>query len=75
MKRIDCCPHCGGSTGIYMLVTYVDVPYNMGFDGSVQHNGEMYDNTREFKGGKIAYCQDCGKVVCRMSTLEKQWEE
>lgn len=74
-KPITCCPHCGSDSGIYTLTTYVGVPYNRGFDGSEQDNGEMYDNVTEFRGGKIAYCQECHKAVCRMSTLEKQWEE
>lgn len=70
---ITCCPHCGSDDGIYTLTTYVDVPYMRGFDGEAQDNSEMYDNVRTIKGGKIAYCQNCYKAICRLSTLEKQW--
>lgn len=55
--------------------TMIRVPWMAGFDGSEQDNSEMYDNTERIEGGGMAYCQDCGKVVCRMSTLRKQWKE
>lgn len=74
-KAIECCPHCGGVSGFFTKTTYVDVPYNRGWDGEEQDNSEMYDNVTKFIGGKTAYCQDCGKVVCRVETLEKQWRE
>lgn len=74
-KTITCCPHCGSTKGIYTKTTYIHVPYCLGFDGSEQENGEMYDNTERTTGGGIAYCQDCGKPICRTSTLQKQWKE
>lgn len=74
VKRIDCCPHCGGSSGFYTKTTYVNVPYNWGWDGEAQCNSEMYDNAERYDGGRMAYCQDCNKIVCRFETLQKQWE-
>ena len=73
-KTITCCPHCGSAEGICTRTTYIRVPYFMGFDGSEQENGEMYDNAARTEGGGLAYCQSCGKIVCRVSTLIKQWE-
>lgn len=72
-KRITCCPHCGSAEGFYTLSTYKDIPYNLGFDGKEQNNSEMYDNAT-VHNGLLAYCQNCGKVICRLSTLKKQWE-
>ena len=74
-KPITCCPHCGSTEGIYTKTTYVNVPYNLSFDGEAQDNGEMYDNTESFRGGETAYCQECRKAICRMSTLRRQWGE
>lgn len=71
---ITCCPHCGSTMGIFTKMTYINVPYCVGFDGEEQYNGEMYDNAEKFKGGAMAYCQSCGKPVCRTSTLQKQWD-
>lgn len=72
---ITCCPHCGSTEGIYMKCDYIGVKYCIGFDHEEQNNSEMYDNCGTFRGGKVAYCQTCGKPICRMSTLEKQWAE
>lgn len=73
-KPITCCPHCGSTDGILTKTTLVNIPYYIGFDGEEQFNGEMYDNAEGREGGCVAYCQNCGKVICRVSTLEKQWE-
>ena len=73
-KRIVCCPHCGSTEGIYTKTTYVNVPWCCGFDGEEGYNGEMYDNAERIDGGKIAYCQECDRPICRLSTLMKQWE-
>lgn len=73
-KPITCCPHCGSAQGVFTKTTYVNVPYCIGFDGEEQYNGEMYDNAERHDGGKIVYCQSCGKPICRLSTLEKQWD-
>lgn len=67
MKEYDCCPHCGGTSGIYTKTTYIDVRYNIGFHGEEQDNGEMYDNVTKFRGGRICYCQDCNKQICKTS--------
>lgn len=72
-KKITCCPHCGGTEGIYTLSTYKEVRYNLEFSGEEQFNGEMYDNATIYNGN-LAYCQSCNKVICRLSTLKKQWE-
>lgn len=74
-KPITCCPHCGSTEGIYTKNTLVNVPYYIKFDGTDEFNGEMYDNAETLRGGELAYCQNCDKVICRMSTLRKQWEE
>lgn len=46
--------------------------HNIGFDGEEQENYEMYDEAT-IEQGKIAYCQECGEPICRMSTLRAQW--
>lgn len=70
---ITCCPHCGSELGIFTKSTYVNIPYCMGFSGEEQYNGGMYDGVEKITGGAIAYCQSCGRQICRMSTIEKQW--
>lgn len=75
MKRITCCPHCGSEDGIYCKVSLIDVIYYIGFDGKPQYNGEMYDSAKEIRYGRIAYCQNCDKSICRMSTMDRQWAE
>lgn len=75
MNEIIRCPHCGSTEGLYTKTTYVDVIHRFGFHNEEQDNSEMYDNVTEFRGGHTAYCQDCHKVVCRMSRLQKQWDE
>lgn len=74
-KSITCCPHCGSDEGIFTKITLYRVPWRCGFGGEEQENGEMYDSAEDLRGGEMAYCQNCGKVICRMSTLRKQWEE
>ena len=69
-KPLTCCPHCGGTSGLYTKTTYINVPYFFGFRGEVQNNGEMFDLVYRFSGGRICYCQDCGKPVCRTSSLD-----
>ena len=74
-KPISCCPYCGSKAGIYTKVTLVNVPFRMGFHGEAQYNWEMYDNLERQMGGMLAYCQSCGRLICRMRTLERQWKE
>ena len=69
--KIDCCPHCGSDWGFYTKSTYVNIPYNWDFDGEPQDNGEMFDNAEQYKNGQNCYCQNCGKVICRKSTMIK----
>lgn len=72
-KPITRCPHCGSDEGVYMKSTYVNVPFRIGFMGEEQDNGEMYDNTEKITGGELVYCQSCDKIICRTSTMRKQW--
>lgn len=72
---ITCCPHCGSTEGLYTKTTYINVPHCFGFNNEAQNNVEMYDNAEDYRGGETAYCQDCHRAVCRMSTLRKQWGE
>lgn len=72
---ITCCPYCGSAAGIYTRTTFVNVPYHMGFDGSERDNSDMYDQAERLLGGQTAYCQACGRAICRLSTLKKQWSE
>ena len=72
---IEKCPHCGSAEGVYTKTTLVNVPYYFSFHGDDQFNGEMYDNAEDLRGGRLAYCTSCDKVVCRMSTLERQWRK
>lgn len=71
-KEMTCCPHCGSTRGVFTKTTYVNVPFNMDFTGTAQYNGEMFDNAEDYTGGKIAYCQECGRPICRLSTLLKK---
>lgn len=73
-KPLTCCPHCGSTEGIYTKCDYMGVRYNIGFGGEEQYNGEMFDGCESIEGGRIAYCQMCNKPICRVSTLEKQWQ-
>ena len=75
INPITCCPHCGSTEGLYTKTTYINVPHRFGFNNEAQNNTEMYDNAEDTRGGETAYCQDCHRVVCRMSTLRKQWGE
>lgn len=70
---INRCPHCGGTDGIFTKTTLKNVRHFCGFKGEEQDNSEMYDDASSV-GGEIAYCQECLKPICRMSTLRKQWE-
>lgn len=69
------CPHCGSTEGIFTKTNFIHVPYRIGFDGKEQYNGEMYDNSERIEEGMTAYCQSCGRAICRLSTLKRQWEE
>ena len=68
---ITCCPHCGSAMGFYTLSNYMRVAYKTSFDGKERDNSEMYDNA-EIRGGNTAYCLECNKVICRVSTLQKR---
>ena len=72
---ITCWPHCGRTEGIFTKTTLYRIPWRCGFNMEEQENGEMYDNAEGQSGGDMAYCQNCRKVICRMSTLRKQWKE
>lgn len=72
-KTVECCPHCGGRSGVFIKKTYVNVPFCFGFNNETQDNSEMYDNAEKYLDGNMVYCQDCSKAICRLSTLEKQW--
>lgn len=71
-KKITCCPHCGSTEGVFTKMTLRNVRHFVGFAGEEQDNTEMYDSAIQ-EGGDIAYCQNCKKPICRMSTLRKQW--
>lgn len=74
MKKITKCPHCESDWGVYTKQTLINVPHNMNFDGSDGYNGEMYDNAEKLISGALVYCQKCDKVVCRLSTFERNIE-
>lgn len=73
-KKITRCPHCGSEEGIFTKATLKCVRHFCGFNGEEQDNSEMYDDAVQI-GGEIAYCQECLKPICRMSTLRAQWGE
>lgn len=75
MKAITSCPHCGSDEGIMTKTTLVNIPWMCGFNYEEQDNGEMYDNAQDSYGGKMCYCQSCGKAIARLSTFQKQWKE
>lgn len=68
---ITCCPHCGSTMGFYTLSNYMRVPYEIGFDGEQRDNSSMYENA-DIQGGNMAYCMNCGKAICRLSTIKKR---
>lgn len=74
-KPITRCPHCGSDKGIFTKHTLANIRWGCGFGGEEQDNQEMYDEAQSVSGGRIAYCQNCKKAICRFSTLEKQWKE
>lgn len=75
-KSIDRCPHCGSDWGVYTKIDYLRVRADYGFDGEPQFNlGDIADCAEERREGKVAYCQKCGKEICHMRTLKKQWGE
>lgn len=74
-KKIECCPHCGSTDGLYIKQSLINVPHNFTFQGVSEDNGEMYDNAERIIDGNTVYCRNCGKSICRLSTLEKQWGE
>lgn len=70
-ERFEKCPHCGSNWGFYTKTTLVNVPYNWSFDGEAQDNSEMYDNAEHYKSGAYCYCQNCDKVICKVSTMAR----
>lgn len=68
---ITCCQHCGSTLGFYILSNYMRVPHETNFDGTQLDNTGMYDQA-DIERGKIAYCMNCDKAICRISTLEKR---
>lgn len=72
-KSITKCPHCGSTEGYYTKCNYFNVIWRGSFDGEELDNTDMYENVR-VTGGGLAYCQSCGKVICRTSTIQKQLE-
>ena len=75
IEPITCCPHCGSRQGIFTKTTLVNVPFCIGFDGEEQYNGEMYDQAEKIRGGAVAYCQSCGKAICRFAIIKSQWDK
>lgn len=71
-KPITCCPHCGSTEGVFLKITIRQVEYYTGFFGEQQDNSEMYDNAVSSQG-RMVYCQECRKPICRLETMEKQW--
>lgn len=67
---MDKCPHCNSNLGVYVKQTLVNIPYRMNFYGEIQDNTEMYDNAEKVIDGKMVYCQNCGKAICKLSTFE-----
>ena len=69
MKRIDKCPHCGSTWGVYTKMDLINVHRNLNFDGSEGYNGEMYDNAERITDKSGVYCQECDKLICHWFTF------
>lgn len=75
--KIQACPHCGSTEGYYTKIDYLRVRADYTFDGEPVFSsgggiGECAEVRRE---GKMAYCADCDKPICRLSTLRRKNHE
>lgn len=70
-QRIQNCPHCGSAEGYYIKIDYLRVRADYTFDGEpVYSSGSgIAESAEERREGKMAYCSDCDKPVCRLKTL------
>lgn len=66
---MNCCPHCGGTTGYYTkeVARYL---YYSRFDGTPDelHNG-IAEMGRVPRNKTIAYCTDCGKRIAAVEEM------
>ena len=61
------CPHCGSTKGMYSKYLLYGLRAYYGFHGSEEHNiTHAYQ-----RGGKILYCQNCDRMICKL----EDWEE
>ena len=70
-RKFVSCPHCGSEEGYYTKIDYLRVRADFDFDGNpIYSSGSGIPNSaEERREGKLAYCADCDKVICRLTTL------
>ena len=73
-RPITRCPHCGSTEGVIVKQSLINIPWRCGFMGEEQDNGDMYDSAEKSVEGKMVYCQNCWKPICRFTTIKKQWK-
>lgn len=71
-RKIQACPHCGSLEGYYIKIDYLRVRADYDFDGNpVYSSGSgIADSAEERREGRMAYCPDCDKPICRVSTIK-----
>lgn len=71
MNRMNKCPHCGSTKGLYSKYILYGLQRYYGFDGSCEDN---MDNAYQ-KGGEILYCQNCDRAICKLEDWECEQNE
>ena len=69
-NKMKKCPHCGSTESYYLKYqVYGSAKCYFNFDGSEAENGDMYEYLQH-KGGKVAYCSNCHKKICKAEELK-----
>lgn len=63
---IDECPYCGCEVFFIKGYAYGSAWYHFHLDGETQVDNSTMHDFLKYRGGKVAYCQDCGKRLFDM---------
>lgn len=65
------CPHCNANDGFYVReqVTGTATVYYTNKGDYANENGQIYDSLVH-KGGKLAYCSSCSKIIGKSDKLK-----
>lgn len=57
--KLENCPHCGGTSGYFrkFIMSYKQ------FYTATGEQDHYVDNNKGVRGGRLAYCAECGKEV------------